>query len=135
MIGFKSFSFVSAVKWSLLFGVSSVILLVSGISLNILSKPSLFNIWKIASYNLYRYGLPRTCCIYKEYNLQIVFCIDADRNLSMQIVVCIYADCILCQCRQTIITSSVTFLFVCPESTAFWMPELTNLWFKTNAIS
>ena len=60
----------------------------------------LYTVRKIASYNLYRYGLPRTCCIYTEYNLQIVFCIDADSNLSMQIVVCIYADCILCQCRQ-----------------------------------
>ena len=61
---------------------------------------SWYTVRKIASYNLYRYGLPRTCCIYTEYNLQIVFCIDADSNLSMQIVVCIYADCILCQCRQ-----------------------------------
>ena len=66
---------------------------------NLLRQRPRLTVRKIASYNLYRYGLPRTCCIYTDYNLQIVICIDADSNLSMQIVVSIYTDCILCQCR------------------------------------
>ena len=70
---------------------------------------SWYTVRKIASYNLYRYGLPRTCCIYTEYNLQIVFCIDADSNLSMQILVCIYICKLYTVSMQTGVSQQIAF--------------------------
>ena len=48
-----------------------------------------YTVSKTASYNLYLYGLPRTCSIDTDYNLQIIICIYADNLMCMQIRNCI----------------------------------------------